>query len=307
MIFFPPLVQKKNTMSLQLRKGYTLHERLGRGSFGEVYSCKNKQGETLAAKLEERRNKKGRARGGPSQLHYEHRIYRLLAGSSGIPRVYDYFSDGDYNIMIMDKLGKSVEDVLVEQGGSLAADIVVAIGRKVLSALEHVHRNGVAHRDLKPQNMMLAQDTSNTTVYLIDYGLAKRFNDPMTGHIPYSQNKRGLTGTPRYASVSSHLGAEQSRRDDLESLVYIMVYLRTGRLPWQGMRGSTKKTKYQKIMRMKQNISDRRLAAQFPPAFKEFVQIVRSLDFEQEPPYAQLQSILLRVAEEAICEQKTRE
>lgn len=297
------MFKKKPTMSLQLRKGYTLQERLGRGSFGEVYSCRNKQGKTLAAKLEERRNKKGRARGGPSQLHYEHRIYRLLTGGSGIPQVHDYFSDGDYNIMIMDRLGKSVEDVLGEQGGSLAADIVVAIGRKVLSALEHVHRNGVAHRDLKPQNMMLAQDTSDTNVYLIDYGLAKRFNDPVTGHIPYSQNKRGLTGTPRYASVSSHLGAEQSRRDDLESLVYIMVYLRTGRLPWQGMRGSTKKAKYHKIMRMKQNISDRRLAAHFPAPFKDFVRIVRSLDFEQEPPYAQLQNILLRVAEEAISAQ----
>ena len=292
-------------MSLRLRKGYTLQERLGRGSFGEVYSCKNKQERPLAAKLEERRKKSGRARGGPSQLHYEHRIYKLLAGGSGIPKVHDYFTDGDYNVMIMDKLGKSVEDVLVEQGGSLTADIVVAIGRKVLAALKHVHDNGVAHRDLKPQNMMLSCNASDTNVYLIDYGLAKRFNDPVTGHIPYSQNKRGLTGTPRYASVSSHLGAEQSRRDDLESLIYIMVYLRTGRLPWQGMRGSSKKSKYQKIMRMKQNISDRRLAAQFPPAFHEFVQIVRNLNFEQEPPYAQLQNILLRVAEEAISVQGT--
>ena len=287
-------------MSLRLRKGYTLQERIGRGSFGEVYSCRGPQDESLAAKLEERRAKNGKARGGPSQLHYEHRIYKLLAGGVGILSTRDFFTDGDYNVLIMQRMGKSVEDVLVEQGGSLAPDIVMAIGMKVLNALEHVHIKGVVHRDLKPQNMMLSNDPSDTNVYLIDYGLAKRFNDPVTGHIPYSRNKRGLTGTPRYASVSSHLGAEQSRRDDLESLVYIMVYLRTGHLPWQGMRGTSKKSKYDKIMRKKQNISDRRLSEQFPMSFREFVRTIRNLQFEETPPYDRVRSLLLSAAEEVI-------
>ena len=136
------------------------------------------------------------------------------------------------------------------------------------------------------------------TIAIIDFGLSKRFEDPVTGHIPYQTNKKGLTGTPRYTSVSSHIGAEQSRRDDLESLVYILCYLRSGSLPWQGIRGKTKQDKYDAIQRQKQNISDRRLATHFPPSFTKFVKIIRNLKFKERPPYSKLKQLLLKAAEE---------
>ena len=285
---------------LSLRKGYTIQERLGRGSFGEVYTCTNQKGEALAAKLEERRSREGKRRSGPSQLRYEQRVYKLLEGGSAVPRVYDFFTDGDYNVLVMDRLGKSIEDILQEQGGSLSTEVTLAIGIKLISALKHIHDRGIVHRDLKPQNMMLSKDTDSTQIFVIDFGLSKRFEDPVTGHIPYQTNKRGLTGTPRYTSVSSHMGAEQSRRDDLESLVYILCYLRSGSLPWQGIRGKTKQDKYDAIKQRKQNISDRRLATNFPPSFVKFVKVIRNLKFKERPPYSRLTRLLLQAAEENV-------
>ena len=285
---------------LALRKGYSIQDRLGRGSFGEVYTCVNEEGTPLAAKLEERRSRDGKRRGGPSQLRYEERVYKLLAGGASVPRVHDFFTDGDYNVLIMDRLGKSIEDVLQEQGGSLSIEVTLAIAIKLIEALRHIHDRGIVHRDLKPQNMMLSNDSTSTQIFIIDYGLSKRYKDPVTGHIPYQCNKKGLTGTPRYTSVSSHMGAEQSRRDDLESLVYILCYLRTGSLPWQGTKGKTKQEKYDNIKRKKQNISDRRLGQGFPPAFVEFIRIIRNLNFEERPPYSRLKKLLLTAAEENV-------
>ena len=252
-------------------------------------------GQTLAAKLESRQTN-GKARGGPSQLKYEERVYRLLSGGSGIPKIVDYFTDGDFNILVMQRMGKSLEDVLEENGGQLDARTVLALGVRLLQALQHVHEKGMIHRDLKPQNMMLSTDKNDSRVYLIDFGLSKRFLDPVTGHVEYARNRKGLTGTPRYASVSSHLGAEQSRRDDLESLVYILLYLRVGRVPWQGLPGKTKKEKYKRVREMKQRASSSKLATGFPEPYTEFVDRIRSLGFEEDPPYGRLMELLRRVA-----------
>ena len=197
----------------------------------------------------------------------------------------------------MQRMRKNLEDVLEEQGGQLSAQTTIAVGVRLLQALHHIHSRGIIHRDLKPQNMMLSLDPSDSHVYLIDFGLSKRYVDPTTRrHVEYAQVKRGLTGTPRYASVSSHIGAEQSRRDDLESLVYILSYLRNGSLPWQGAPGKTKKEKYDNVRKMKQRVSSLRLARGFPPPFVEFVDAVRGLGFKEEPPYERLMHLLKQAA-----------
>ena len=224
--------------SLTIGKGYAIQGRIGRGSFGEVYDCTGPNSSMYAAKLEHRREKDGSKRRGPSQLRYEERVYRHLEGGTGVPRIVEYFTCGDYNVLVMERLGKSLEDVLEERGGRLSAKCTLAIGIRLLQTLEHIHSRGIIHRDLKPQNMMLSQDRQNSHIFLIDYGLAKRFDDPVTGHVEYSTSGRGLIGTPRYASISSH-SREQARRDDLESL-YILSYLRRGELAWQGVRGRQK-------------------------------------------------------------------
>ena len=133
----------------------------------------------------------------------------------------------------------------------------------------------------------------NNEVYLIDFGLSKRIITADGKHIPYFEKKGGLTGTPRYASVSSHMAIEQSRRDDLESLLYIMLFLKLGRLPWQGARG-TKEERYKKILKKKRTISDAVLAEGWPHPFQDFVCDVRSLRFSEKPDYKKLQEYLVR-------------
>ena len=120
-----------------------------------------------------------------------------------------------------------------------------------ISRIEYIHSKNFIHRDVKPDNFLIGTNKKKTQVYAIDFGLAKRFRDPKTGnHIPYRDGK-SLTGTARYASINTHLGIEQSRRDDLESLGYVLVYFLLGELPWQGMKAKTMKEKYEKIMEKK--------------------------------------------------------
>jgi serine/threonine protein kinase len=120
---------------------------------------------------------------------------------------------------------------------------------QILQRIEFLHTNHFLHRDIKPDNFLmgLTQKKSQHIVYIIDFGLSKRYREPKTGeHIPYRDNKE-LTGTARYASVNTHLGVEQSRRDDCESIGYIMLYFLKGSLPWQGLQGRTKEEKYNRI------------------------------------------------------------
>ena len=118
---------------------------------------------------------------------------------------------------------------------------------QMLSRIEFIHSRNFIHRDVKPDNFLMGKGSKKHQVYAIDFGLAKRYRDPRTGlHIPYKDGK-SLTGTARYASVNTHLGIEQSRRDDIEGLGYILVYFMRGNLPWQGLKARTVKEKYEKI------------------------------------------------------------
>ena len=281
---------------LTLCEGYILREMLGSGSFGDVYVCENKQGDKFAAKLEKRRQKDGKRRRGPSQLDYERRVYEHLRGGKGIPHVESFFVDGDYNVMVMQRLGKTVQDVL-QARGTLSRRMVVALAVNLVEILKFIHDKGVVHRDLKPQNVCLGLDAKKADLFLIDFGLSKIFRDPQSGHLPFTDTKPGLTGTPRFVSIGTHLGMEQSRRDDLESLVYILAYLQRGKLPWQGVRGN-KKEKYRKIMRLKQKITDRELSAGWPSSYRKFVSTVRALEFDEDPPYDKFIEWLMECHEE---------
>lgn len=147
------------------------------------------------------------------------------------------------------------------------------------------------HRDIKPDNFLIGSNKDSDTIYVIDFGLAKHYKDPRTGqHIPYRDGK-SLTGTARYASLNTHLGVEQSRRDDLEGLGYVLVYFLKGGLPWQGLQAKDHKEKYEKIKNKKQSISVEKLCEGLPCEFAMYLKYCRTLRFDEDPSYVHLRRL----------------
>ena len=218
---------------------------LGKGSFGKIYLGTIKTtGEEVAIKLES-------ARAEQPQLIYEKKIYDLLKGNIGFPKIYDFFSESKYNALIMERLGKSIESLFNEYHKKFSLLTCIMIIDQIVSRIEVLHSKNLLHRDIKPDNFLIGRGNKKNVIYAIDFGLSKKYRDSRTGlHIPYRDGK-DLTGTARYASINTHLGVEQSRRDDIESIGYMMVYLMKGSLPWQGKVNSNPKKKYDTIKTMR--------------------------------------------------------
>lgn len=266
-------------------KKYRLGRKIGSGSFGDIYLGTNMTtGEEVAIKLESVKTKH-------PQLLYESKIYRILHGGLGIPNVRWYGIEGDYNVMVLDLLGPSLEDLFNYCGRRFQLKTVLMLADQLLSRLEYVHTKSFIHRDVKPDNFLIGLGKRQSVIHIIDFGLAKKYRDPRSHqHIPYRENKN-LTGTARYASINTHIGIEQSRRDDLESLGYVLMYFIRGSLPWQGLKANTKKQKYERIMDRKMSTSTEQLCKGYPTEFRSYFEYCRSLRFEDRPDYAYLKRL----------------
>jgi len=273
-------------MELRVGGKFRLGRKIGSGSFGEIYISTNVQsGEEVAIKLESIKSKH-------PQLLYESKLYKILAGGVGLPNVHWYGVEGDYNVMVIDLLGPSLEDLFSFCNRKFSLKTVLMLADQMINRVEYLHAKNFIHRDIKPDNFLIGLGKKANQVHIIDFGLAKKYRDPKTQqHIPYREGKN-LTGTARYASVNTHLGIEQSRRDDLEAVGYVLMYFNRGSLPWQGLKANGKKEKYEKIMEKKMSTPVEVLCKHFPCEFVTYANYCRSLRFEDRPDYAYLRRLL---------------
>ena len=156
----------------------------------------------------------------------------------------------------------------------------------MIQRIKVVHEERIIHRDIKPDNFLVGgNENTKNTIYIIDFGLAKCYKSSDGEHIPFRDGKN-LTGTARYASINTHIGYEQSRRDDLETIGHVLLYFLKGTLPWQGLPGRSKQEKYANIKKKKKEVTVEELCKDQPEEFREFMHYCRGLSFTQDPDYS---------------------
>jgi casein kinase 1 len=264
---------------------FHLRRRIGAGSFGEIYSGEDtRTHQRVAVKLENFRTR-------VPQLSYESKLYTIFSGGIAIPKLHWYGTEDRHNVMVIDLLGKSLEDLFVACGHRFSLKTVLMLADQMLSCLEYIHNKNFIHRDVKPDNFMMGLGDASNQVFIIDFGLAKKYRDPHThDHITYVDGK-SLTGTARYASVGALRGIEQSRRDDLESLGFVWLYLLRGSLPWMGLTGRDQKQKHERICDVKSRTTFEELCRGFPVEFVHYFRSVRNLRFAEKPNYTEFRAM----------------
>lgn len=273
---------------------YKIGKKIGEGSFGVIFEGTNIiNGVPVAIKFEPRKTE-------APQLRDEYRTYKHLQGSLGIPNAYYFGQEGLHNILVIDLLGPSLEDLFDWCGRRFSVKTVVQIAIQMLSLIEEVHRHDLIYRDIKPDNFLIGRQSlpDENNVHLVDFGMAKQYRDPRTKqHIPYRE-KKSLSGTARYMSINTHLGREQLRRDDLEALGHVFFYFLRGQLPWQGLKAPTNKQKYEKIGDKKRTTPAVTLCEGLPRQFAEYLDSVRSLPFDAEPAYEEYRMLFLSILDD---------
>ena len=271
--------QKVEIVKIKNQYSFKSTDRLGGGSFGQIYKGINlKTKEEVAIKIESKNIE-------TPQLMHESKILKALNDNDGFPKVYLVTPLDDVLIMVMELLGENLQKLLMNSPHkkfTLKTTLMLAI--QILSRIKTLHENNYIHRDIKPENFTIGLKKYKNTIYMIDYGLTRKFCDSRKNHIPYKEGKH-LTGTALYASIYTHKGIEQSRRDDLESLGYMMIYFCKGELPWMNVKGKTKEIKYKKIMEKKLEMKPDILCQGLPDEFNQYFKYVRELQFTEEPKY----------------------
>ncbi|MCJ1248804.1 serine/threonine protein kinase [Trapelia coarctata] len=224
-------------------------------------------------------------------LEHEARVYKALAGGVGIPRMRWYGSECDFYVMISDLLGPSLEDLFNFCDRKFSLKTVLLLADQLISRFEYMHTKSFVHLDIKPENFLMGSGKLGNVVHMIDFGLAREFRDPETHEHTKCYDNRKLGGTTRYASINNHLGVAQSRRDDLESLGYLMVYFARGSLPWQGLKASTEDERNELVKERKMNTSIEDLCHGLPYAFTSYLKSVRTLGFDDHPNYSYLRKL----------------
>jgi serine/threonine protein kinase len=237
--------------------------------------------EDVAIKVESRKER--------NYLEKEAQMYTDLSKATseeediGVPRVRWYGKEGLFRVVVLDLMGPSLSDLFYSVGKQFSLKTTLMLAEQMINRLEFVHKKRIVHRDVKPGNFVMGLGRNEGKVFIIDFGLSNYYQDQTGKHIGYNEDA-SFHGTHRYASVNSHFKVEQSRRDDLESLGYVLVYFLRGGLPWQNVKAKKKKRRVV-IGEMKRELSIDQLTAGLPSEFATYMHYVRSLNFLDLPDY----------------------
>ena len=297
---------------------YSLVKRVGEGSFGELWIARmEKVGSSSGGGVEKKGGKGGKGRrvavklesekSPTPSLHLEVKYYLKLGTHRTVPAIYDFFRSSGRNCMAMELLGKSIENRMDHVGRRMPVKDVLMIGMQVLDALEHMHSCHLIHRDIKPDNFLFGPHgkRSQDQLRVIDLGLAKQFKDDAGRHIDFNAHSMPM-GTARYMSIRAHQGMQQSRRDDLEALAYMLIYLQRDRMPWDGIREADARLRNRRILEAKQATPVPQLLALdaagcklMPFVFAQLLQYAKKLKFKEDPDYDAMRAMLTGFAKAA--------
>ena len=273
---------------------------IGRGTFGRVYAARDLEtGTEVAVKLEPQDAEF-------PQLRFECAVYEVLARCERVPRMLWSGPHGGAHALALPRMGPTLEEMFTHCGRRFSLKTVLALGLRMLECIRQVHEEDILHRDIKPDNFVLGRGLARNTVFLIDYGLSKCYVTDSActrTHIPFATGRR-LVGTLRYASLNCHRGIQQSRRDDLESLAYVLLYFYLGALPWQGVERRAKQRSHactegaqqrvisREVWDRKEGISAALLCVNAPAVLQTLLEYARSIGFIERPLYGKMQELL---------------
>ena len=279
--------EKDPLLNIVFFSKYRTIKKLGEGSFGKVYKAVY-DNEFYALKMED-------VSLDHNLLEKEAIVMEYLQGPN-IPKFEQFGYNKLHNILVMQLLDKSLDDYLSKLK-QFSVKTTIMVGCQMINILKYMHNKHIIHRDVKPDNFVMGKKELNPFLYVVDFGLAKKFRSSVTlKQLPLTKRK-SLTGTARYASINALQAYEQSRRDDLESVGYCLMYFLRGNLPWQNIKADNKTDKYKKILTKKKEISSKELGEGFPIEFAEILDYFKKLGYTEDPDYEMCNQKLLTVLE----------
>lgn len=263
---------------------YQLEKYLGQGTFGQVMLAVNITNQLkVAIKIEPITD---------IIANNEAEILRLLKGIEGFPRFYERIEQDNFSYIVMQRLGSSLYKLLKSNGGKFSIPTVAVIGIQICTRLEELHKLGYLHRDIKPQQILIGYN-DKARIYLIDFGLSRKYKISSM-HIPY-KSECSKAGNATFASLHVHNGIQQSRRDDMESFSYLLLYLLNGSLPWQNVSTRGKNEKWNKIALLKGECNFLRVFGKYPNEYVRIVSYCKGLSFDATPDYDYIRDLLSRL------------